>query len=74
MLLQQLTHTGFAFGYAVVPMINNLGLRYTFVLLALLGEVVWAVGILMLFVGKPMRRATAQSYWNLVEKTGAKAH
>lgn len=55
-------------------MINNLGLRYTFVLLAGLGEVVWGVGILMLYVGKPMRRATAQKYWNLVEKTGAKAH
>lgn len=55
-------------------MINNLGLRYTFVLIAGLGELVWGVGVLMIYAGKPMRRATAQQYWNLVEKTGAKAH
>jgi hypothetical protein len=73
-LVQKLTSTGFAFGYAVVPMINNLGLRYTFVLIAGLGEAVWGVGLLMIVFGKPLRRASAQRYWDLVAKTGAKAH
>lgn len=57
-----------------MPMIENLGVRYTFVLVAGLGELVWAVGFLMIYLGKPMRRATAAKYWNLVERTGAKAH
>ena len=70
----KLTKIGFAFGYAVVPMINNLGLRYTFVLVAVLGEIIWAIGLLMIYTGKPLRRATAQQYWNVVETTGAKAH
>ncbi|KAI7464107.1 MFS general substrate transporter [Hortaea werneckii] len=65
---------GFAFGYAVVRMINALTLRYAFVLIAVLGEAVWAIGMLMILVGKPMRRDTAQRYWNLVEETGATAH
>ena len=72
--LPKLTRSGFAFGYAVVPMINNLGLRYTFILVAGLGELVWGIGLLMIYIGKPLRRATAQRYWNIVEKTGAKAH
>jgi hypothetical protein len=55
-------------------MINNLGLRYTFVLIAGLGEAVWGVGLLMIVFGKPLRRASAQRYWDLVAKTGAKAH
>mgnify|MGYP002477145261 FL=1 len=72
--LQLLTLAGFAFGYAVVPMINNLGVRYTFVVIACLGEIVWSVGVVMIYVGKPLRLKTAQSYWDLVEKTGAHAH
>jgi hypothetical protein len=73
-VILKLTKIGFAFGYAVVPMINNLGLRYTFVLVAVLGEIIWAIGLLMIYTGKPLRRATAQKYWNVVETTGAKAH
>ncbi|KAF4466105.1 HOL1 substrate-H+ antiporter [Fusarium albosuccineum] len=65
---------GFAFGYAVVPMIENLGLRYAFVLIALLGLALWCSAIVMIYVGKPLRRSTAQSYWNLVERYGATAH
>jgi len=72
--LHLLTLVGFAFGYAVVPMINNLGVRYTFIVIACLGEIVWSVGVVMIYVGKPLRRKTAQSYWDLVEKTGAHAH
>ncbi|KAL7930741.1 major facilitator superfamily domain-containing protein [Trichoderma chlorosporum] len=65
---------GFAFGFAVVPMINSLSLRYAFVLIAILGLAVWCTAIVMIFVGKSLRRSTAQSYWNLVERYGAKAH
>lgn len=55
-------------------MINALTLRYAFVLIALLGEAVWVIGMLMILVGKPMRRATARRYWKMVEETGATAH
>lgn len=73
-VLRWLIFAGFAFGYAVVRMIDALTLRYAFVLIAVLGEAVWAIGMLMILVGKPMRRATAQRYWKLVEETGATAH
>ncbi|WZH49505.1 major facilitator superfamily domain-containing protein [Fusarium acuminatum] len=65
---------GFAFGYAVVPMISNLGLRYAFVLITALGFLVWSSAILMIYVGKPIRRFTAQKYWNLVEKHDSHVH
>lgn len=65
---------GFAFGYAVVPMIDNLGLRYAFVLIAVLGLALWCSAIFMIYTGKHFRRTTAQSYWNLVERYGATAH
>ncbi|KAH6980644.1 major facilitator superfamily domain-containing protein [Ilyonectria sp. MPI-CAGE-AT-0026] len=57
---------GFAFGYAVIPMIENLGLRNTFVLLAVLGTALWCTCIFMIFYGKPLRRSSAVSYWKLV--------
>ncbi|KAM0547274.1 hypothetical protein ACHAPJ_010409 [Fusarium lateritium] len=65
---------GFAFSYAVVPMINGLGLRYAFVLIALLGLVLWAGCIFMIVFGKSLRRSTAVSYWKLVEMYGSVAH
>ncbi|KAL2826176.1 major facilitator superfamily domain-containing protein [Aspergillus pseudoustus] len=65
---------GFAFGYAVVPMINTLSVRYAFVLIAVLGELLWLTGMAMIYFGKPFRRATARKYWNLVERHGAKEH
>jgi hypothetical protein len=55
-------------------MITNLSLRYAFVLIAILGLAVWCTAIVMIFVGKSLRRRTARSYWNLVERYGAKAH
>ncbi|KAJ5100124.1 hypothetical protein N7532_007125 [Penicillium argentinense] len=65
---------GFAFGYAIVPMMNILGVCYAFVLIAILGEIVWLTSIAMIYFGKPLRRCTAQKYWNFVEKHEAKAH
>ncbi|KAK2738543.1 major facilitator superfamily protein [Colletotrichum kahawae] len=65
---------GFAFSYAVVPMIENIGLRNAFILTAALGVALWALCVVMIFIGKPLRRNAASSYWKLVEKHGAKAH
>ncbi|KAH7143559.1 major facilitator superfamily domain-containing protein [Dactylonectria macrodidyma] len=65
---------GFAFSYAVVPIINNLGLRNAFVLVALLGLMFWCFCIFMIVFGKSLRRSSATSYWRLVEKYGAAAH
>jgi hypothetical protein len=55
-------------------MISNLGLRYAFVLITALGFLVWSSAILMIYVGKPIRRSTAQKYWNLVEKHDSHVH
>lgn len=57
-----------------MPMIDNLGLRYAFVLIAVLGLALWCSAIVMIYAGKPLRRVTAKSYWNLVERYGATAH
>ncbi|KAL4900035.1 hypothetical protein BDW74DRAFT_171117 [Aspergillus multicolor] len=65
---------GFAFGYAAVPMIDNLGARYAFVAIALIGELLWATCIAVVYVGKHFRQCTAQKYWRLVENHGAKIH
>ncbi|KZL76626.1 major facilitator superfamily protein [Colletotrichum incanum] len=64
----------FAFSYAVVPMINSIGLRNSFILTAALGVALWALCFVMIYVGKPLRRNAAQSYWKLVESHGAFGH
>ncbi|KAJ0330995.1 hypothetical protein COL922a_012112 [Colletotrichum nupharicola] len=65
---------GFAFSYAVVPMIENIGLRNAFILTAALGVALWALCVVMIFIGKPLRRNAGSQYWKLVEKHGANAH
>ncbi|KAH6984494.1 major facilitator superfamily domain-containing protein [Ilyonectria sp. MPI-CAGE-AT-0026] len=65
---------GFAFSYAVVPIITNLGLRNAFILIAILGTVFWCFCIFMIIFGKSLRRSSAASYWRLVESYGATAH
>lgn len=65
---------GFAFSYAVVPMITDLGLQNTFILLACLGFALWCVCIVMIVFGKSVRQASAMTYWSLLEKRGAVAH
>ncbi|CAH0027566.1 unnamed protein product [Clonostachys rhizophaga] len=65
---------GFAFGYAVVPMIQNLNLKYAFVLISILGILLWSLCLLMIMVGKYFRRITAQRYWNLLAKHGGESH
>ncbi|KAF4995466.1 hypothetical protein FDECE_12789 [Fusarium decemcellulare] len=65
---------GFAFSYAVVPMIDNLGLKNAFILIAVLGLVLWCMCLVMILIGKSLRQGSAESYWRLVDKLGATAH
>ncbi|KAH8689663.1 major facilitator superfamily domain-containing protein [Talaromyces proteolyticus] len=65
---------GFAFAYAVNPMISNMGLQNTFILIAVLGIVFWSACFLWIGVGKSARKSIAKSYWTIVEKHGLTAH
>ncbi|RSM02724.1 hypothetical protein CEP52_007797 [Fusarium oligoseptatum] len=65
---------GFAFSYSVVPMIENLGLKNAFILIAVLGLVLWCMCLVMILIGKSVRQGSAESYWRLVDKLGATAH
>ncbi|KAJ6178271.1 hypothetical protein N7519_008732 [Penicillium mononematosum] len=57
---------GFAFAYAVNPMIVSMGLQNTFILIAVLGVIVWSACLLWIKIGKAARRSIAKSYWNLL--------
>ncbi|CAM1501571.1 Fc.00g035550.m01.CDS01 [Cosmosporella sp. VM-42] len=67
---------GFAFSYAVVPMIDSLSLRYAFVLIALLGLIFWGICILMIFFDTGLllteilrtELAVVHYFWNLYVK------
>ncbi|CAG7924880.1 unnamed protein product [Penicillium olsonii] len=65
---------GFAFAYAVNPMISNMGLQNTFILIAVLGIVLWSGCLLWIKIGKAARRSISKSYWNIVEAHGLAAH
>ncbi|KAI9371909.1 major facilitator superfamily domain-containing protein [Aspergillus egyptiacus] len=58
---------GFAFGYAVTPMVNNLGLQGAFLLIAFVGMGLNLLCFLVIAFGRRMRAASAESYWKLVE-------
>ncbi|KAF7133861.1 hypothetical protein CNMCM5793_005273 [Aspergillus hiratsukae] len=68
------TLLGFAFAYAVNPMITNIGLQNTFILIAVLGVVFWCGCLLWIGIGKAARRSIAKPYWHLVEKYERTAH
>lgn len=55
-------------------MVNNLGLQSAFLLIAFLGMALTGLSFAMILFGKSMRRATAASYWKLVEEHGFKVH
>ncbi|KAF4945407.1 hypothetical protein FSARC_14433 [Fusarium sarcochroum] len=65
---------GFGFGYAVIPMVNSLGLQGAFLLIAFLGMGLNAACLLMIAFGKGMRKASAASYWKLIEGYGFHTH
>lgn len=51
-------------------MVDSLGLQGTFVLIAFLGMGLHGLCFVMITYGKAMRRATAPSYWKVVEEHG----
>ncbi|CAG9954587.1 unnamed protein product [Clonostachys rosea f. rosea IK726] len=65
---------GFAFGYAVTPMVTTLGLQNTFYLVAFLGMGLTDLCFVMIWFGKSTRKGTAKWYWALVEQDGFRAH
>ncbi|KAL4782351.1 major facilitator superfamily domain-containing protein [Aspergillus varians] len=65
---------GFAFIYAILPMVDSMGLQGAFILIAFLGVGFWATCFLFIWKGKQMRQWLAQNYWNMVEKYGLSAH
>ncbi|KAJ4314470.1 hypothetical protein N0V84_008871 [Fusarium piperis] len=65
---------GFSFSYSVVPMIENLSLKNAFILIAVLGLVLWCMCLVMILIGKSLRQSSAESYWRLVDKLGATVH
>ncbi|KAF1810054.1 MFS general substrate transporter [Eremomyces bilateralis CBS 781.70] len=65
---------GFAFSYAVSPMIDNLGLQGAFLLMAFLGMGIHGLSFVMIAYGKKGREITAPHYWKLVEEHGFRAH
>lgn len=74
MQVTRLRCTGFAFAYAVVPMVNNLGLQNAFLLVGFLGMGLNGLCFVMIAFGKKLRKVTASSYWRLVEEHGFQAH
>lgn len=55
-------------------MIENLGLKNAFILVAVLGVGLWSMCIIMILFGKSIRRASAKTYWDIIERRGAVAH
>ncbi|KAF9891711.1 hypothetical protein FE257_003723 [Aspergillus nanangensis] len=58
---------GFAFGYAVTPMVDSLGLQGAFLLVAFVGMGLTGLCFVMIAFGRRMRAASAESYWKLVD-------
>jgi apolipoprotein N-acyltransferase len=65
---------GFAFTYAVIPMIDGMGLQGAFLLLAFIGMAFWAGCFIMIMVGKKTRKWTASAYWKMIEQHGLRSH
>ncbi|KAF2487704.1 major facilitator superfamily domain-containing protein [Neohortaea acidophila] len=65
---------GFGFAYAILPMIDALGVQDAFILLTFLGLFVWCLTFVMLIFGKRFRKWTARAYWELVEEQGLRVH
>ncbi|RVX72824.1 hypothetical protein B0A52_03177 [Exophiala mesophila] len=65
---------GFAFAYAIAPMISSLGLQNSFILVGCLGAGFWCLCFLMMWKGKEWRQKTGPAYWKLVEEHGLHAH
>ncbi|KIV91965.1 hypothetical protein PV10_06450 [Exophiala mesophila] len=65
---------GFGFSYAVTPWITASGVQNTYIAVGFIGMFFWGLCFLFVLVGKGTRRASAKSFWALVEKHGLTAH
>ncbi|ODV97366.1 hypothetical protein PACTADRAFT_39443 [Pachysolen tannophilus NRRL Y-2460] len=65
---------GFGFSYAVTPWLEKVGVQNLYIAIGFLGMFFWGLSFAMIAVGKKFREKTAQSYWDLIDKYGFKAH
>ncbi|TVY24294.1 putative MFS-type transporter protein [Lachnellula hyalina] len=65
---------GFAFSYGVTPWITATGVQNTYIALGFIGMFFWGMPLVFIVFGKKLRKASAVSYWAMVEKQGLKAH
>ncbi|RVX73564.1 hypothetical protein B0A52_02452 [Exophiala mesophila] len=65
---------GFGFSYAVTPWITASGVQNTYIAVGFIGMFFWGLCFLFVLVGKGTRKASAKSFWALVEKHGLTAH
>jgi len=65
---------GFGFSYGVTPWITATGVQNTYIAVAFIGMFFWGLSFLFIAIGKKSRKATAKSYWHMVEKHGLTAH
>lgn len=65
---------GFGFSYAVTPWLVAVGIQNLYIAIGLIGMAIWATSFLMIIFGKRFRKASAISYWKLIDKFDLKAH
>jgi hypothetical protein len=65
---------GFGFSYGVTPWIQASGVQNTYIAVGFLGVLFSAISFIFIAYGKKIRKASAISYWTMVEKQGLKAH
>ncbi|KAL6246597.1 hypothetical protein RBB50_006835 [Rhinocladiella similis] len=65
---------GFGFGYAVTPWIQASGVQNTYIAVGFIGMFFWGLSFLFILIGKKTRKASAKSYWHMIEKLGLQAH
>jgi MFS family permease len=65
---------GFGFSYGVTPWIAATGVQNTYIAVGFIGMFFWALSFLFIVIGKKTRKASAKSYWTMVERHGLSAH
>lgn len=65
---------GFGFSYGVTPWISATGVQNTYIAVGFIGMFFWGLSFLFIVIGKKSRKASAKSYWSMVEKQGLSAH
>lgn len=65
---------GFGFSYAITPWVVDQGVQDTYIALGFISFAFWIMPLSFIYLGKKLRKASAASYWSLVEKQGLQAH